>query len=184
MNKKLLSLIMSGAMLASACPAGVSAVPTGFKDSVKGSVVNAVKFVKNHKPAFAVGGTVIGTTVVAGAIAWSVHHYRDIVVDCTFGLDAVFRVALQRYCIERGNRVIINKVSMQTDNEINIINGVIDSLCSSYGGENSIEKIDKSQLSDDLKKSTVLNIIFTRNEKDRKITITYEKPKSITVTPM
>ena len=158
MNKKLLSLVMSGAMIASACPAGVSAVPTGFKDSVKGSVVNAVKFVKNHKPSV-IGGAILSIAAIGGPIAWLVYHNRDIVVDCTFGLDVVFKVALQLYCIERGNRVIINKVSMQTDNEINIINGVIDSLCSSYGGENSIEKIDKSQLSDDLKKSTVLNII-------------------------
>ena len=107
MNKKLLSLVMSGAMLVSACPAGVSAVPTGFKDSVKGSVVNAVKFVKNHKPAFAVGGTVIGTTVVAGAIAWLYYHNRDIVLDFN---DQSFNTKLSDALASPANRVVVKGV--------------------------------------------------------------------------
>ena len=45
---------------------------------------------KNHKPAFAVGGTVIGTTVVAGAIAWLYYHNRDITLTYSNGYDDDF----------------------------------------------------------------------------------------------
>ena len=124
MNKKLLSLVMSGAMLASACPAGVSAVPTGFKDSVKGSVVNAVKFVKNHKPAFAVGGTVIGTTVVAGAIAWLYYHNRDITL--TYSDDESFfnklKSALKAF---RNSLRIIGITQANLDGVKKVINGAV-----------------------------------------------------------
>ena len=101
MNKKLLSVVMSGAMLASACSAGVSAVET---KGIKGS---AVKFVKNHKPAFAVGGTVIGTTVVAGAIAWLYYHNRDIVLDFN---DQSFNTKLSDALASPANRVVVKGV--------------------------------------------------------------------------
>ena len=103
MNKKLLSLVMSGAMLASACSAGVSAVET---KGIKGFAVNAVKFVKNHKPAVAVGGTVIGTTVVAGAIAWLYYHNRDITLTYSDDDDFVSKLANALKAFRNSLRII------------------------------------------------------------------------------
>ena len=119
MNKKLLSLVMSGAMLASACSAGVSAVET---KGIKGFAVNAVKFVKNHKPA--VGGTVIGTTVVAGAIAWLYYHNRDITL--TYSDDESFfnklKSALKAF---RNSLRIIGITQANLDGVKKVINGAV-----------------------------------------------------------
>ena len=72
MNKKLLSGIMSGVMLAGSCSAVGAEAPKGIKNSV-------VNFVNNHK--IAISGGVIGATAIGGTIAWLVLHNRDIKVD-------------------------------------------------------------------------------------------------------
>lgn len=72
MNKKLLSGIMSGVMLAGSCSAVGAEAPKGIKNSV-------VDFVNNHK--IVISGGVIGATAIGGTIAWLVLHNRDIKVD-------------------------------------------------------------------------------------------------------
>ena len=71
MNKKLLSGIMSGVMLAGSCSAVGAEAPKASKNSV-------LNFVSNHK--IAIGGAT-GLTVISGAIAGIVLHNRNIKVD-------------------------------------------------------------------------------------------------------
>lgn len=71
MNKKLLSGIMSGVMLAGSCSAVGAEAPKSSKNSV-------LNFVSNHK--IAIGGAT-GLTVIGGAIAGIVLHNRNVKVD-------------------------------------------------------------------------------------------------------
>lgn len=72
MNKKLLSGIMSGVMLAGSCSAVGAEAPKGIKNSVS-------NFVSNNK--LVIGGGILGTTAIGGTIAWLVLHNRDLKVD-------------------------------------------------------------------------------------------------------
>ena len=72
MNKKLLSGIMSGVMLAGSCSAVGAEAPKGIKNSVS-------NFVSNNK--LVICGGILGTTAIGGTIAWLVLHNRDLKVD-------------------------------------------------------------------------------------------------------
>ena len=72
MNKKLLSGIMSGLMLASSCSAVGAEAPKGIKDRIVNSVVN-------HKKLILTGAAI--HAVADGAVIWLLTHNNNIKMD-------------------------------------------------------------------------------------------------------
>ena len=72
MNKKLLSGIMSGLMLASSCSAVGAEAPKGIKDRIVNSVVN-------HKKLILTGAAI--NAVADGAVIWLLTHNNNIKMD-------------------------------------------------------------------------------------------------------
>ena len=182
MNKKLLSVVMSGAMVASACSTGVSAASTGFKDSVKGSVVNAANFVKNHKPTF-IGGAVAGTAVIGGSIVWLVYHNRDIKLDCN---DKDFGTRLPLALKAFKNSLTITNVEKSKINEINEgLKGSLEAinveLNKSAEGKKDVKKVEwkvvEFKADDELADDTKGIIVFNKTVKDGNVELKGEFKK-------